>query len=102
MNKTIDEEAKQMYTGCMEHWSPAGHKEVVEALRWEIEHVMGWEHPLEVPPPYYLVKRDVECRSGDTNMQYQESVQACAYAVKANGGEFFVFGKGSKFGKCYQ
>lgn len=48
------------------------------------------------------MKKDVECKSGDNNMGSKGSVQECAKAVKAAGGIYFIYGKGSKHGKCWK
>merc|ERR1719440_1370818 len=42
-----------------------------------------------------------ECNSKDTSMGAQASVAKCAEKVKAAGGKYFIFGTGSKKGKCY-
>ena len=49
-----------------------------------------------------LLRRGVECDSGDHNMGNQPSVEACADAVRAVGGRFFIFGIKSKTGRCFR
>jgi len=53
--------------------------------------------------PYQLFKSGAECKSGDTWMGKYASVQACAKAVQemVPSTQMFVFGTGSKAGKCY-
>ena len=40
-----------------------------------------------------LVKKDVECKSGDTNLGTFNSMEECAEAVKLSGAKFFIYGK---------
>lgn len=49
-----------------------------------------------------LVKADVECKSGDSSMGNKASVLDCAEAVEAAGGQFFIYGKGSKAKACWK
>jgi len=49
-----------------------------------------------------LIKQGAECLSGDKFMGLQPSLHACAAAVMANGGTFFIYGVGWKRGHCYQ
>ena len=51
---------------------------------------------------YNLVKSGHECKSADENLGRQVSIADCARACrKKTGCNFFVFGTGSKDGKCY-
>ena len=51
---------------------------------------------------YNLVKSGRECKSGDENLGDQDTPTECAKACKEKTGcNFFVFGTGSKTGKCY-
>lgn len=48
-----------------------------------------------------MIKAGVECKSKDTNLGNFKNYKECAAAVVAKKGAFFVFGTGSKAGKCY-
>ena len=49
-----------------------------------------------------MAKRGAECKSADENLGSQVSIADCARACrKKTGCNFFVFGTGSKDGKCY-
>lgn len=52
--------------------------------------------------PYSLVKSNVECKPAYKREGKLSSAQECANAVKVSGGDFFIFGKGSKLGNCYK
>jgi hypothetical protein len=74
-----------------------------------------WEPPADMnfAPPYdhsnpalvsgaQLVASDVECKSQDKYIDTFDTVDECAEAVKAEGGKFFVYGKGwIRSGWCY-
>jgi hypothetical protein len=54
-------------------------------------------------PVYNLIKHDAECKSPDVYIGKFLDVAACAYAVKASGGKFFIYGTGLlKGGWCYR
>lgn len=60
---------------------------------------------LEAGAPYHLIKNDVECNSDDKKIfgkKKNASVAECAQAVKALGGQFFIYGKGRKATRCYK
>ena len=49
-----------------------------------------------------LVREGVECASGDEDLGTFADIQSCAAACRlATGCDFFIFGKGSKSGRCY-
>ena len=54
-----------------------------------------------------LIKIGAECYSGDSRLDNfydtpeRSGVQACAEATQAAGGLFFIYGTGSRKGKCY-
>lgn len=48
-----------------------------------------------------LIHANVKCNSRDAMRGTLSSAAACADAVKAAGGTFFIFGKGRKSGKCW-
>ena len=51
---------------------------------------------------YPLIKEDVECKSGDELLGNVKDVFACRNLCdKKSGCFFYVYGKGSKEGKCY-
>jgi hypothetical protein len=54
------------------------------------------------PENTVLVKSDVECKSDDQPFGHFSSVEECKEVVRATGGTFFIFGKGSKAGACYR
>jgi len=48
-----------------------------------------------------LLKSDVECNSKDEDHGYVTTAAACAEKVRAAGGAYFIYGKGSKKGACW-
>jgi len=52
-------------------------------------------------PEFVKVKSNVECKSGDTKVGKFSNLEQCATAVSEKGGEFFIYGTGSKAGHCY-
>jgi len=59
--------------------------------------------PTTTPVPLnpVVVRHGVECRSRDKWLGFK-SVEDCAEAVKANGGNFFIYGTGHKSRRCFQ
>merc|ERR1719285_794877 len=49
---------------------------------------------------YTLIESDAECGSSDHSLGTLP-LQDCANEVRAQGGEYFIYGKGRKNGKCY-
>ena len=51
---------------------------------------------------YDLVREGVECKSNDTELEMNDSIEKCADVCKQiEGCNFFIFGKGKKAGKCF-
>jgi hypothetical protein len=49
-----------------------------------------------------LAKADAECKSNDKKLGWQiKSVDDCVAKAEAEGGKFFILGKGKKAGRCY-
>lgn len=49
-----------------------------------------------------LVKPNAKCSAGNTALGKQSSPKECSEAVKNAGGRYFIYGKGSHDGDCYQ
>ena len=53
-------------------------------------------------PVQFFVRGGAECKSADVFLGDQKNLEDCVNAVRKNGGQHFVYGYGSRSGKCFQ
>jgi hypothetical protein len=69
---------------------------------WQSDKFNFYRNDAYVAPTYQLLQTGKECDSGDSNLGSKSSVAQCAAACKARSGcKYFIYGTGSKNGKCY-